>query len=455
MRIRALGALFATSCLLACSADDRGEKADGGLSTGAEDGTGDGDDDDDPGNDKFDIGEGDEGGNPGDCKGDGEGDVEFTYAWIANSGEGTVSKIDTRTATEVARYVADPNINPQPSRTAVNLYGDAVVVSRGKPWAVYVPEGPGAVTKIAARIEDCIDYNQNGQIETSQGPEDVLEFGADECVLWHRVIDSDGYENGPRPVGWEGAKSDGGCVLPNPRLWIGWFDNDANIAHFERLDGETGETLDEVLVPWSGLQFGPYGGAVDGNGDFWAVGWQVGPLVRIDGKTLEVTTWNIPTPPGEDMTWTYGMALDENGHPWMASVGSAIHFNPDTEEFTFAKTTNRSMRGVMVDREGRAWFAVDLAAENGYESCGLAVVDTATDEVIQDFVKLPGCYEPVGVSIDIDGYVWVPDYQAWKAYKVDPDTYQVVGEVEGLYEPYTYSDMTGAGLDLVTNPPQG
>jgi hypothetical protein len=27
--------------------------------------------------------------------------------------------------------------------------------------------------------------------------------------------------------------------------------------------------------------------------------------------------------------------------------------------------------------------------------------------------------------------------------------------VSGLVSPYTYSDMTGAGLDLVTNPPQG
>ena len=30
-----------------------------------------------------------------------------------------------------------------------------------------------------------------------------------------------------------------------------------------------------------------------------------------------------------------------------------------------------------------------------------------------------------------------------------------VAQTDGLVGPYTYSDMTGAGLGLVTNPPQG
>ncbi len=43
--------------------------------------------------------------------------------------------------------------------------------------------------------------------------------------------------------------------------------------------------------------------------------------------------------------------------------------------------------------------------------------------------------------------------RAQSAFKVDPDTYQVALEVPGLVLPYTYSDMTGAGLNLVVNPP--
>ena len=67
-------------------------------------------------------------------------------------------------------------------------------------------------------------------------------------------------------------------------------------------------------------------------------------------------------------------------------------------------------------------------------------------------VPVPVSQTPVGVSIDVEGFVWVVDQGGW-AYKVDPETYQVVLQVTGLNQPYTYSDMTGAGLNLVVNPP--
>jgi hypothetical protein len=112
--------------------------------------------------------------------GGGMGMPEFSYIWIANSVEGTVSKIDTFTGVEVGRYVTGPDTsglgdaNNGPSRTSVNLYGDAAVANRN-----------GGVTKIAARLEDCPDTNGNGVADTSTGPLDVKAWGQDECVLWH------------------------------------------------------------------------------------------------------------------------------------------------------------------------------------------------------------------------------------------------------------------------------
>lgn len=52
------------------------------------------------------------------------------------------------------------------------------------------------------------------------------------------------------------------------------------------------------------------------------------------------------------------------------------------------------------------------------------------------------------MSIDNEGYVWVVD-KANQAFKVDPDTYEIKLIVSGLINPYTYSDMTGQGLQLV------
>jgi streptogramin lyase len=85
----------------------------------------------------------------------------------------------------------------------------------------------------------------------------------------------------------------------------------------------------------------------------------------------------------------------------------------------------------------------------------VACADIKTNQILADAVPLPGCIEPVGVSIDVEGYVWVVDHRAQTAFKVDPDTYETVLSVVGLSLPYTYSDMTGAGLNLVVNPPGG
>jgi hypothetical protein len=393
------------------------------------------------------------GGGPGDCTGGGGGtgggNPEFSYIWIANSPEGTVSKIDTMTGVELGRYRTGPDgVDVQPSRTSVNLYGDAAVSNRG-PFG-----GAGAsITKIAARTEDCPDSNANGTVDTSTGPADVKPWGMDECVLWNTPMASTDYTDGPRPTAWEGTK-EGNCAAPNPRLWVGWYDNPANTGKFHRLDGATGQIVDTVDVPnWTGLDYGPYGGAVDGQGNFWASGWQKGHLVKIDGVTLQPSVYPFPTPPS-GQPWSYGMALDQYGNAWIASSYEVAYFDAATSQWGFVSLGHLSIRGVMVDREDRAWFAVDGAGD-GFGGCGLGIVDVKTRTVINPLATLAGCVTPVGVSIDVEGYVWIVDQGASQAFKFDPTSMSTVLTVSGLVSPYTYSDMTGAGLDLVTNPPQG
>lgn len=63
----------------------------------------------------------------------------FPYIWIANAGEGTLSKIDTRTGQEIARYRTGPDSSTSPSRTAIDKEGNCWVANRGN----------GTVVKIA------------------------------------------------------------------------------------------------------------------------------------------------------------------------------------------------------------------------------------------------------------------------------------------------------------------
>ncbi|MBX7081815.1 MAG: hypothetical protein K1X88_21605, partial [Nannocystaceae bacterium] len=86
--------------------------------------------------------------------GGGGGTADFSYIWIANSNESTVSKINTETLIEEGRYITRPDSNGNPSRTSVNLNGDMAIGNRN-----------GGVTMIYALHDNCPDPNN-----TSSGP---------------------------------------------------------------------------------------------------------------------------------------------------------------------------------------------------------------------------------------------------------------------------------------------
>jgi len=351
----------------------------------------------------------------------------FDFIWIANSTQGTVSKINTMTGVEVGRYKTAAEA-ANPSRTSVNQYGDVAVSNRH----------PGSITRINALASKCIDANNNGMIDTSNGPNDIRAWGTDECVVWHQSFPSPDYSHGPRPTAWEGVSQDPvTCETPTPRLWGGWMDN-ANTAHFVRLDGDNGMLLDEVLRPgWFGSGYGPYGGAVNSEGDLYAIGLET-TVVHIDSETLVVT--DIPPPPGLS---SYGMAVDKNGDIWVGSYGanSMFHYKVAEKQWYPLGPGGGWVLGLQSDKKGRVWGA-------GTGPCRLVHADVATVKYVNTAIPLPGCGEPWGTSIDNEGFVWIVD-KANKAFKVNPDTYAVELVVTGLVAPYTYSDMTGQGLQLV------
>ena len=94
---------------------------------------------------------------------EGDGDVEFSYIWVANSTQSAISKINTRTLVEEGRYYTRPDINGNPSRTSVSLNGNVAVANRN-----------GGLTKFYVNEEDCTDTNGNGVINTSTGAANIL-----------------------------------------------------------------------------------------------------------------------------------------------------------------------------------------------------------------------------------------------------------------------------------------
>ncbi|MFO0632769.1 MAG: hypothetical protein U0168_07965 [Nannocystaceae bacterium] len=376
---------------------------------------------------KFDLGVGPDVGRPacGDGKG---GGVEFSYIWVCNSSEGTISKINTQTMEEEGRYYTRADHLGSPSRTSVNLSGDVAVANR-----------LGGITKLYARAEDCVESNGMPGLQTSSGKNDVLAWGADECVAWHTPF---AYST-QRPVAWApGTLDESTCTYQNEKLWTAGGQNDViDSLEVVRINGDDGSIDATIPMPDVPIgYFGAYGGAVNQAGDFWFVIYDTYNvpetyMVRVDAGDL---SYELVAVPAE--ICPYGFTVDADGRPWIGSFcNSSARYTPGTGTWDLVGALGY---GIQQDQMGRMWLA-------DYQLPGVREIDA---ESLALGVAIPlAASSPKGVSIDFEGNVWVVDmFQS--AFRIDPDT-MTIDEYNQLNGPYTYSDMTGWGLNNVAFPP--
>ncbi len=443
----------------------------------------------------------------------GGGRTELSFAWIANNDRNTVSKFDTRPYTlgdggvmlrEVGRYHAviplDGRPRPDgtvgypnglrgnegnnPSRTAVDLFGDVWVANRAQ-------STQGSVTKIINNKAFCRERNGIPGIQTSEDKngDGVISTNAadgemiiptdwddptqyDECLAFSTPVGPPGTGNVKARAmaiaqGIEGSAGD---------IWVG-VHNDNSVI---KLDPATGQ---QVPVNSAGLlkitlPFGPYGAAIDSQQRLWVVSSSLGQarLALIDTIEGSLVLSNI-IPPGS--SGAYGIAVDGQDRVWVAgwtSGARAFRYMHPTGagstlgtwtsfDFTSAlsqiNTQIKRPRGIAVDDQGFVWVSSDTNTNNASAS-QLIAFNGDTGELkrfdypsvgMVDFIDSTNSQtrEAIGVGLDTDGHVLVNN-RSGNMVRIDRDTGALLRSGQQGTGLYTYSDFTGYQLRNFTAP---
>ncbi len=364
------------------------------------------------------------------------------FIWVANSAANTVSRLDTTTGREVGRYA----LCTDPSRTAVDLFGDGLVSCRGD----------GRVAKIAISRADCVDRNGNGVIDTSADDsgdgviQDLERRANDECILWNVQPDGPGSSN-CNSSGTTGCARAAGVDRDN-HVWVGFW----NSQRLVQLDGATGATLRSIP-----LTMRPYGLAIDGDGLIWVASRSPNGLVKVHPVDGQVGAWPMAA------RAVYGLALDHLGRVWVSTGENrgASRFNPSDATWThFGPWDARGYtRGVAVrlvrgpdgQVAGSQVFIAhhqwgNICAGGGGLDRAVTMLDAASGNELRS-LDLGAARGPVGAAIDPDGKLWTVNECTSDVTRVDPDTGVVLGTYPVGRNPYTYSDMTGYALRTITS----
>ncbi len=345
----------------------------------------------------------------------------FPYIWIANATEGTVSKLDTRTGREVARYRTGSSSGTNPSRTAVDKDGNCWVGNRST----------GSVTKIA--MTGGIDKNKNGKIDTSTDLDgngkidanEILPWGQDEAILAYAPVGNNS-DSWPRAL----------AIDKKGRIWVGLYYEKRYVVLNPEDGSFTGISVSTVS--------NPYGATIDKDGVLWSSG--NGTPLRIDSLDTNTNTFLKSYDVGKG---PYGIVVDKNGIVWAACPTSEsngrsalIRLNPSTGAYTYHYGNGSVGRGVAVDRDGNMWMA--CSGNNWVDK-----FDSTGKYLLSVNIGANGGSVPIGVGVDSEGYIWVTCQSSNNTFKIDT-TGKIIGSYAVGAGPYTYSDMTGYNLQNVT-----
>jgi len=388
-----------------------------------------------------------------------ESATPLPYLWMPLSGRGTVALMhtgqsvdDPQAGTILGQFRSapprDPNDNPDPSRTAVDLDGSVWVANRsdddgatgsvvklglvigGKRCDMFGRDNAqGAYVKHAPpdypiRYNTCVDRDGDGLLRTSRDPDPNQASFDDEAVCYYVRANA----QGTRHV----------SVDRQNDLWVGGTVETPRV--FERIDGKSGRIAETRTFVWPKLA-GGYGGLIDCNNVLWSADRR-----RPDEPYTPATLWYPINDPNNARVLdsdSYGLAIDANGYIWNSQHnGQSIkRFSPAGDPNSYPYSGGPDDRGVVVTfKDNDVWIA------NSGTNTLARLLNNGTDPVQ---VSLgPEGYGPRAMAVDNLGRVWVACWYSNTIKSIDPgDNHygaSVIQTIPIAYSsPYPYGGMTG------------
>ncbi|MBI4318868.1 MAG: PKD domain-containing protein [Chloroflexi bacterium] len=356
----------------------------------------------------------------------------FPIMWVANAGESTVSKIDTNTGRELARYrtyfAGDSNwpwAGAAPSRTTVDTDGNVYVANRHfdgrRPLIMKIlatggidrsgngvidtssdADGDGVISP--GEMKPLVDSNGNGAID----PNEIQ----DERVVWVAL------------VGEPGTLGRSLCTGTDGNLWLGTFYD----SKYYKVSASNGSVL---AGPYSIFPLQPYGCLVDRDGILWSAS-----LDTMLGKLNTATgASSVYTHEGSD----YGIALG-NGMVYQANSASLVFsaFNPATNSFSYPardKGFHYDINSVSVAGNGDIIATEIYGGVHRFRPDGSEVWAAAPPQLQDKYAR--------GAILDSNGDVWVNFVFNNTIAKYRATDGAPLGIFPAGKNPYTYSDATG------------
>lgn len=355
--------------------------------------------------------------------------VTLPFIWVPNSDQSTVSKVDTRTGRELARYRTCPERQSgNPSRTTIDQQGNCWVANRQSGTVVKIGllEGGQYVDR---NHDDIIQTSMDGNGDGDITGGELLGWGEDECVMWEVVLIPD--REGTYAPGEFAGEYVNDQWNPGPRgvavdaqgnVWLGTYES----RRFYHVDGRTAQILQ--VVDFSQVDHASYGAVIDAQGIVWSAGLYTGNVLRLDPSSRAFSVVDI----GHNV---YGLGLDRSNHlfvaGWQHAKLSRVNVLTARKEWT-VDGIDRS-RGVAVTQDGDVWTA---------DSGPGTVTRWSNDGVMKATIWVGAT--PTGVSVDASGKIWVVNNGDEYIKRIDPllDAVDLEKRILGGHH-YGYSDMTG------------